>query len=400
MSIADLPAASRHRVVALIFVSTFVNLVGFFMLLPLLVVRLSERGLQPAVVGLFSATMWLGIFVATPFAARFVAHVGRRRAFVVTAALPLLAAWGFVFTESLTAWFGLILVDGMASGIRWVLSEATVAEAAPAQRRGLIVGLFETMVGATFVVGPTLLQFTGTQGSLAFVAAAVLCTLGFALTLLLPQLPASDHAAQTTTNSLQGLLTAARNCTAAMAAGCVGGFFESGTAGLLPLMGLSMGWLAATAALLVAASGLGSALAMTPAGWLADRIGAAQVQRACAWMTLMGCLALPAAGHWPPLAWGIAFIWGGAGGALYTLAMIDIGHRLKGVDLIQTTGVLVMSYTLGGMLAPPTGGLAMQLAPQWGLPIWMSLVAGLGLWALRRKPEFDAPASSEVHQKQ
>ena len=34
------------------------------------------------------------------------------------------------------------------------------------------------------------------------------------------------------------------------------------------------------------------------------------------------------------------FLWGGAGGSLYTLAMIDIGARESGVTLVNSTAVL------------------------------------------------------------
>jgi hypothetical protein len=79
---------------------------------------------------------------------------------------------------------------------------------------------------------------------------------------------------------------------------------------------------------------------------------------------------------------------GVAGGGLYTVAMIDIGHRHQGVALVSATSVLVMSYTLGGMMAPALGGVALQWSPQWGFPVLLAawaVVGTLALWRPMRK---------------
>ena len=167
-----------------------------------------------------------------------------------------------------------------------------------------------------------------------------------------------------------------------MVVSVLAGFFESGITSLLPVYGLALGFTAAAAALLLSASGLGSALMMWPLGELADRISRRAVFIGCAAMTLAGTLLLPLAASTTWLAWGIAFLWGSAGGALYTLAMIEIGTRNTGTALVSGTSVLVLSYTLGGMLAPALGGLMLKWAPTWGFTGLLGVVAAGGLAAL------------------
>ena len=53
----------------------------------------------------------------------------------------------------------------------------------------------------------------------------------------------------------------------------------------------------------------------------------------------------------PWLVWPIVFIWGGAGGSLYTMAMIDIGAREKGITLVNSTALLVLIGVSGAGLA-------------------------------------------------
>ena len=86
----------------------------------------------------------------------------------------------------------------------------------------------------------------------------------------------------------------------------------------------------------------------------------------------------------PWLAAVVAFVWGGAGGSLYTLAMIDIGSREQGITLVNSTAVLVLSYTLGGTLAPALGAAMLDWAPVIGFPVLLLAVAGPGWWLLRR----------------
>jgi MFS family permease len=368
------------------FVSTFLELTGFFMFGPLLLFMLKERGLETAAIGLFGAALWAGILLGTPFAAAWVRRLGSRGALLLSVVVPLLAMTGIALTQALWAWAVLYFIAGLAAALRWIVAEATVAELAPAHRRGRIVGAFETMVGVTFVVGPALLAAVGTSGPRALWSmwcAVALVGLGALATLAVPRLAGHPHDASTRLG-WHGILDALRASPVVMAAGFVGGFFEAGLAGLLPLYGLAMGFSAALSALLVSASGLGSAVMMVPLGEAADRSSLRTVLVACAGATLAGTLLLPLVPLFSMLAWPIAFLWGGAGGALYTLAMVAIGHRHQGVALVNATAVLVLSYTAGGMLAPALGGAALQWMPAVGFPALLALVAALGLAAMLR----------------
>jgi hypothetical protein len=59
--------------------------------------------------------------------------------------------------------------------------------------------------------------------------------------------------------------------------------------------------------------------------------------------------------------------------------MVQIGARHQGVALVNSTAVLVLAYTAGGMLAPAAGGLMLQWAPRLGFPALLLGVAALGL---------------------
>ena len=392
-----MPADTRRRSLVALFAATFAELSGLFMFGPLLLITLKARGLDTAAIGLFAALQWAGLMVATPFASAWVARLGPRRALVVSGAVPLVTVAGMVATSHLGLWTLLYFIGGMASALRWILAEATVAELAPAARRGRVMGLFAMMIGATFMLGPALLSAMLAAGlGLAAAGWVAVALVALGLVLLWPvTMPARAPLATPTSpgsygpaapsadaarSGWRGTWAALRAAPVVMLTGFVGGFFESGLAGLLPLYGLAMGFSVVLAALLVSASGLGSTVLAWLAGEGADRFPLQAVRRACAWACIAATLALPLVPRWPPLAGLIAFVWGGAGAALYTLAMVQIGARHQGVALVNSTAVLVLAYTAGGMLAPAAGGLMLQWAPVLGFPALLLAVAALGLW--------------------
>ncbi len=371
-----------------IFASTFLELVGYFMLLPLLLLRLKGADVSTAVAGLFAATGWAGIFLFTPFSSSVTQKLGRRPTLWLAAGIPAVASLGFALTDQLAWWFALELLVGAAAGLRWVLAEAVVAEFSPPGQRGRYIGIFETMVGTTFVIGPAVLVWVGpAQPSALWLAIGFMVT-GLACSLLIPPMPPAldAHASKV---GLRGVWQALVKHPIIMLAGFVGGFFESGITSILPLYGLALGLGAATAALLVSASGLGSALMMLPVGMLADRwtdkaAGRRTMMIVLSFATLVATCVIPFVAHIGALAWPVVFLWGGAGGSLYTLAMIDIGSREQGVTLVNSTAVLVLTYTLGSMCASSVSGVLLQWSPTLGFPLALALVALVGWVALLR----------------
>lgn len=280
---------------------------------------------------------------------------------------------------------------GVAGGLRWVLAEAFIAEFAPPQHIGRTIGTYATLVGLTFVVGPVLLAAVGTDSPHALWWPFALLCLGLGWTALIPKLPA-DHDQHSARVGWKGLLQALLAHPVVMLAGFVGGFFELGLASTLPLYGLSLGLTASASAVLVAVSGAGGTLMALPAGMMADRFaspaqGRRSLMRAFAALILLSaCPSLWVMSNtW--LVWPMVAIWGAAGGALYTLAMIDIGAREKGITLVNSTAVLVLAYTLGGLVASASSGWVIDHSPSLGFPALLIGVGALGLWTLWRQPQ-------------
>ncbi len=380
------PETSAQRGLLSVFGSTLFQLSGIFMLSPLLLLMLKKAEVSTTLAGLFAATTWLGIFIVTPFASVVTQKLGRRPTMWLASAVPLLAALGFFTTDTLWIWFALELIAGLAGGLRWVLAEAFIAEFAPPRQIGRYIGAYATMVGMTFVIGPTLLAWVGTDSDTALWLVIALLATGLAWTALIPVLP-PDRDTHTARVGLSGLWHAVLSHPVIMLAGFVGGFFELGLASILPLYGLTLGLSASAAALLVSASGLGGTLMALPAGMLADLFdspaqGRRLLMRVFTGLILLSTLASPWVIGRTWLIWPMVCIWGASGGALYTLAMTDIGASNKGLTLLNSTAVLVLTYTLGGLLACAICGALIEHSVAHGFPALLVSVALVGLLAL------------------
>jgi MFS family permease len=371
-----------------VFGSTLFQLSGVFMLGPLMLLMLKHAHISTTVAGLFAATTWLGVFVMTPFASQLIRRVGRRQTMWLASTVPIIAALGFMLTDVVWVWFALELAAGITGGLRWVLAEAFIAEFAPPRQIGRYIGTYATLVGLTFVIGPGLLAWVGTDSRLALWLVVALLVVGLAWTALIPHLP-SDHDSHSASVGLRGLWQAVLAHPVIMLAGFLGGFFELGLASIMPLYGLSLGLPAGAATALVAVSGAGGTLLALPSGMWADRFaspaqGRRSLMAGAAGLILLVTLAMPWVAQVNGLVWVMVAVWGAAGGVLDTLAMVDIGARDKGIALVNSTAVLVLTYTLGGLLASALSGALIEWSPALGFPLLLSSLAVVGCWALTR----------------
>jgi len=344
-------------------------LAGEFLALIHMGLTLADRGMSGFGIGLVSSALWGGILLACLKSAGWAARWGTAAVMVGAAGLATL----IMAVTALHGWYpGWILgsfLIGLTNGAIWVLGESWLTQAASAERRGMMVGLFETSVGIGMLTGPLLLPLSLGAGMPPLGLAASLMGTGFLVLLPLTDRRIRDlgRAEIAAGNDLSARESATPSAAATtlplILVAALAGLLESGSSALLPPVSTRIGFSLAEAATLGAVVGAGSALLQTPFGLLADRIGTGRTIL-LAWVILIlatGFLALHAGA--PDLAlWPVAFAMGGVGGAVYTLIVIAIGHRLAGTELIKAMGWLIIAYALGSVSGPLIGGAIFDLA--------------------------------------
>jgi predicted MFS family arabinose efflux permease len=99
---------------------------------------------------------------------------------------------------------------------------------------------------------------------------------------------------------------------------------------------------------------------------------------------LAASIAMAFVSRLPWLLWACGLVWGGVGGALYTLTMVQVAHAFAGRATAGGTAAMITGYTWGGALGPLASGSALQAGGTGGLALCLSLLALVALAAARR----------------
>ena len=341
---------------------------------PLLSVILEGRGYSASMIGLNTAVAGIASIAAAPLATPLAARFG-----VVPTMLAMIVAGGlsfvgFYFADSFWLWFPLRAVLHSALTLLFILSEFWISASAPPQRRGLVLGIYATVLSLGFAFGPWLFAQVGSDGFLPFGIAFALVMLA-AIPVLLAWHESPDMRKKEATSGFLRYVFLVPTATAAV---LVFGAVETGGFALFPVYGARIGYSEADAALLLSVIGLGNVLLQIPLGMLSDRVrDRRHILIGCAAIGLAGMLLLQLlAASWMASA-AVLFIWGGVVAGLYTIGLAHLGSRLSGRDLASANAAFVFCYGIGMLIGPQMIGVGMDtLGPNgfaWSLATFFGL---------------------------
>jgi MFS family permease len=357
--------AGRWRALGAIIASISVMGVTYALTMPLISLRLEEKGVDPTLIGLNASMMAFGMMMVPPLIPALLRRLG-----VINYLLISLGGTGvtlalFAIVDWVPAWFALrFMLSTFLSGL-FVVSEAWINHLAGPTARGRIMGFYSSALAAGFTMGPLVLQATGIHGTAPFLAGICILVLA-ALPLLVSrgdEPPLAGHPSR-------GVLGFAGAAPIATAAALAFGAIEAGVLSLLPIYGVRSGLAPETAAAMAAALGAGNVAMQVPIGWLADRTDVRWALVLCATAGLGAAVSLPftvgTVYLWPAL-----FLAGGVMMGIYTLGLTLLGQRFSGPDLAAANGAFVVFYGIGALGGPTITGLAMDTIPPHGLPLML-----------------------------
>jgi MFS family permease len=196
-----------------------------------------------------------------------------------------MALLGLALTDWLPAWFVLRLILGACLAGLFVVSEAWINHLADDRSRGRVLGIYSSVLAAGFTIGPLLLQVTGVEGILPFLAG-----LGFLAVAAIPLSLVGGEDPPLSGHPSRGVMGFAAAAPIATSAALVFGAIEAGVLSLLPVYGVRSGLTPESAAAMAAAIGMGNFAMQVPLGWLADRTNVRWMLVACALAGLGGAL--------------------------------------------------------------------------------------------------------------
>jgi predicted MFS family arabinose efflux permease len=386
----QLPADEEMRWLSILAAIASISVVGIAIGLgvPLLSVILESRGHSATAIGANTAVAGIASVAAAPFAIPIAARIGVVWTMLAMIVLGAVSFVGFYFASSFWVWFPLRGLLHFALTVLFILSEFWISASAPPRRRGLVLGIYATVLSLGFAFGPWLFAQLGSEGFAPFgVAFALISFAGLPVLLAWRQSPDIRGDAQHAGSGFARYIWLVPMATAAV---LVFGAVETGGFALFPVYGSRIGYTEADAALLLSVIGLGNVLLQIPLGLLSDRMrDRRHLLVICALVGLAGMLALPyAAGNWMASA-AILFVWGGVVAGLYTIGLAHLGSRLTGRDLASANAAFVLCYGLGMLVGPQAIGIGMDLYGvdgfAYSIAVFFALYLGLAAIRLSRR---------------
>ena len=383
----------------IIFLTVFIDLIGFGIVLPLLPIYSKNFGASGFMIGLIMASYSLMQFLFAPSWGRLSDRIGRRPVLLVSTAGAALSYVCFALGSALTGQAALVallgsrLVAGIC-GANITVAQAYIADVTPPDQRSKKMGLIGMAFGLGFICGPALGAFShhffGQTGP--GWTAAVLCAANFFLALaILPESwkPTSEQSARRP-HLAQWLHTLQRPKVGFLiilfflATFCFT-CFET-TLGLLMGQNFHLdpkkGEDAKTIGYLFAYCGIVGALVQGGAiGRLVKKMGEPALITISLFLVTAGMAPLPFMAHWT--------------GALLVLGLLSIGSSLARPPIFGMISILTPANEQGATLgvAQGVGSLARILGPTFAGTLFdvkpalpylicsgISLVAGLLAW--------------------
>lgn len=359
--------------------ATSLIVLAFAMAAPVLAISLQQAGHGTTAIGAFAMIPFLMVALLIPVVPRLLARWGIVRAYRGGCLLQLAGMLGFALGEGLLVWSAAAVAGGIGAAALWNATEALLAREAPPERRGRVMGLYQTALGAALALGPFVPGLLGWGVRPVLWAGAVLVAGCCLLAVAVPRHATTEpppHPASGTWHALR---------TVPLLAGlaCAGGVFEAGLSSVSAAYASATGLGLSAAASVAGAIGVGSFLCQYPAGFAADHFRPVTVFSAAALLLLVASAAVALAPAAPWVLWAVGVVWGGVGGALYTLAMVRVAHEFAGRATAGGAAAMITGYTLGGTVGPLASGAALQWGGATGLAATLGSLALATLVAAR-----------------
>lgn len=337
---------------------------------PLFTLLMQKQGFSPDLIGLSAAMMPVGLILSASFVPAAVRLVGARNLAVGCSLVGALCFLAIFYLQNWVAWYVIRFVIGVVINPLYVLGEVWALSLAPPSRRGRVMGVFNTLMGAGYAAGPFTLTLVGTAGWAPFGVGIA----GFALCAVILRLVSSKLTGFEDDGQPAGsFIGFARLAPALLLAVLVSAAVQQSTYALVPVFGAGYGLPEAALAALVMMLSLGNIVLQIPLGLLAERFGGRPMILACAMATTCCAILLPLLIA-TPLIWGVLLVMGAVGYGVYTMALVELGSRFKGSLLVTGNAAFALLWGVGGIVGPPGAGALMQAIGPLGLP---TVIVGL-----------------------
>ena len=333
---------------------------------------LLSQGASTLKIGIIVSGYALGFLLGAHLAPQEIVRIGHIRSVAAFAAAASIAA-ALLYANDAIAWWlvmqfvmGLCVAGFLASGESWI------ADAAPSESRGAILGLYLVISKVGFIAGPFLVASVPPGTATGFLIVAALFTAS-----LIPVSATNRGQPLPPTVEPFGALKVWRTAPSAIVAAFVAGLVNGAVLQLYSVFAGSLGTASVgqTAALFNAFMIGGAVIAQWPAGMISDRMDRRIVIAALALVSGSAALALAIfSGMLPGSAvFVLAAIWGAGALSYYGVAVAHAADRAAEGEATSMMSGILMVWALGSLIGPLTASSFMSVIGAQGLFLFAAI---------------------------
>ena len=341
------------------------------LLTPLLSIILESRKIPSSIIGGLAMIAPAGLIIGAFAVSRFMRNFGGRSLLFFGVTFEIVLIIALMNSSSIFTWFVIRFMGGLADSLLFVVTETWIMEITPKEKRGKIMGFYNSILMMSFALGPLIITFSGTKGILPFIICIfLLISAGIPLLWVDRYVPKSIEKPRFNVISFAFVAPL-------LALGCfVVAFQDLAITSLMPIYGLRLGMEESSATLMLFFGIAGGALLQFPIGWVADKIGAKKVLIFCSLAGLVGTIIWPLIVSMQFILWTVLFLWWGLFAGVTTVTMILAGSWFKGSELATAMAALGVFWGLGAFVGPFVSGAIMDIWDPYGLPLTLVIISG------------------------
>ena len=341
------------------------------LLTPLLSIILESRKIPSSIIGGLAMIAPAGLIIGAFAVSRFMRNFGGRSLLFFGVTFEIVLIIALMNSSSIFTWFVIRFMGGLADSLLFVVTETWIMEITPKEKRGKIMGFYNSILMMSFALGPLIITFSGTKGILPFIICIfLLISAGIPLLWVDRYVPKSIEKPRFNVISFAFVAPL-------LALGCfVVAFQDLAITSLMPIYGLRLGMEESSATLMLFFGIAGGALLQFPIGWVADKIGAKKVLIFCSLAGLVGTIIWPLIVSMQFILWTVLFLWWGLFAGVTTITMILAGSWFKGSELATAMAALGVFWGLGAFVGPFVSGAIMDIWDPYGLPLTLVIISG------------------------
>lgn len=347
----------------------------------LLPIRATQEGYSGPLIGWLGTAYFGGFTIGCFLGPRIIMSVGHARTFAGVTALLTASFLAFPLFIDLAFWGALRLVSGTCLAVLYIVVESWLNDSTSNANRGRTLSIYIIVSNIVTMAGQLMVNSFNTMDATLFILVAILICLSIVPISLTPTpAPSPVPSARLDLKALYRVSPV--GVVGCLLAGIVEGAFWT----LGPVFAQGRGMGTADVALLMAAFVLGGTVSQWPLGWASDRID----RRIVIAFTSFGTVVTGLIIGLDVVPDGLAiFLVAACHGALmvpiYALCISHANDVVPNDRMVETSGGLLLSYSIGATAGPITASLFMPDGQPGGLFIFIgAILCVLGLFVLYR----------------